>query len=179
MSQEVTKLELGCGPNPTPGYFHTDITEFDCVDLVAAPWDIDLPDNSLEEVIALGVMEHLTYEQCEKCLVNVSRMLKPGGKFYFDVPDIRVWCKYVVDHFEGKETPFPIHHLLSTLYGWQRWPGDEHQSGWYTELLEEYLEKTGFEKREYGVEYFLNAGHKRNRFFKSHDAHLYCVAEKS
>jgi len=172
------KLEIGSGRRPTPGYIHNDMNAFPGIDIVGNPWEIDLPDSHLEEAIALGVMEHLTYEQFDKCLANMRRMLRPGGRFYFDVPDIVVWCRYVVDHFDGKATPFTIEHIFSTLYGWQRWPGDEHKSGWCEERLEQALDKAKFTKREYGVQHLTDKGFMRNRFARPHDAHIYCVAIK-
>src|SRR5712691_1198496 len=121
----LRKLELGCGHRPTPGYIHNDLNAFEGVDIVGAPWEIELPGGSLDEVLALGVVEHLTYAQVTQSFKNVHRMLAPGGAFLFDVPDIPVWCRYVADHFAGQPAPFTLEHLFSTLYGWQRWPGDE------------------------------------------------------
>ncbi len=172
------KLEIGSGQRPTPGYLHNDINAFPDIDIVGNPWDIDLPDGSLEEVIALAVMEHLTYDQFDHTMSNVFRMLNPGGKFFFDVPDIVVWCRYVVDYFDGKEIPFTIEHVFSTLYGWQRWPGDEHKSGWYTPRLEQAVSKAGFTQLEFGVHHLREKSFSRNRFDRPHDAHFYCVATK-
>ena len=172
----LKKLELGCGQRPTPGYIHNDLNAFEGVDVVGNPWEIDLPDQSLEEVIALGNIEHLTYSQVDAAFSNIYRMLKPGGLFLFDVPDIPVWCQYVVDHFAGKETPFTIDHVFATLYGWQRWPGDEHKSGWYASNLDEAIKKAGFSTVSYGVEHFLSRGLERNRMNRPADAHIYCAA---
>lgn len=168
------KIELGCGVNQTPGYLHNDINPFDGVDIVGNPWEIDLPDHSMNEVIALGLMEHLTYQQFSLTLDKVRRLLEPGGLFLFDVPDIPVWCRYVVDHFEGKEIPFSIDHVFCTLYGWQRWPGDEHKSGWYREKLDQALNQAGFTEVEYGLQPFQERGIVRRRMSRPHDAHLYC-----
>ena len=173
---DLSKLEIGCGQRPTPGYIHNDLNAFQGVDIVGSPWEIDLADNSLEEVIALGLMEHLTYDQVHGTLVNVRRMLKVGGVFLFDVPDISVWCGYVVDHFAGKQIPVTIEHAMSTIYGWQRWPGDEHKSGWYRALLDQTLEKAGFTSYTYDVEAFLARGLERNRMKRDWDVHLYCIA---
>lgn len=172
------KLEIGSGKRPSDGYISSDINAFDGIDIAAAPWDINFPDNSLTEIIALGVVEHFTYEQVNKCLSNVYRMLQNDGKFYFDVPDITIWCKYVVDYFEGKEIPFEIHHVFATLYGWQRWTGDEHKSGWHQKLLEETLKNSGFINQQYGVDLFLNKGISRNRMHRPQDAHIYCMVTK-
>lgn len=174
----MKKLEIGCGQRPTPGYIHNDINEFEGVDVVSVPWEIDIPDGSLDEVLALGSIEHMTYEQVGLTFANVHRMLATGGIFLFDVPDIPVWCRYVVDHFEGRPAPFDIEHLMSTLYGWQRWPGDEHKSGWWRERLEQALQKAGFQRLDFGVEQFVDRGHRRNRFERPHDAHIYVCAHK-
>jgi predicted SAM-dependent methyltransferase len=178
MDLSLRKLEIGCGHRPTPGYVHNDLNPFDGVDIVGNPWEIDLSDGSLDEIIALGLMEHLTNDQFERTLVNAYRMLAPNGVFLFDVPDIPIWCKYVVDHFEGREIPFSIEHVFNTLYGWQRWPGDEHKSGWYKEKLDAALKRSGFRIFEYGVEEFTNRGLTRNRMLRPHDAHLYCLARR-
>ena len=70
------KLEIGCGERPTPGYIHNDINAFPDVELVCNPWEIDLDGESLDEALALGVVEHLTYEQVEMTVTNVQRMLR-------------------------------------------------------------------------------------------------------
>jgi predicted SAM-dependent methyltransferase len=174
----IHKLEIGCGQRPTPGYIHNDLNDFPGVELVCSPWEIDLGADSLDEAMALGVIEHLTYAQVDKTFANVHRMLRAGGLFYFDVPDLPVWCRYAVDHFDGKPTPFPVHHILSTLYGWQRWPGDEHKSGWYMEKLVAALNTAGFRSLAFGVERFRAHGIDRNRMKNPADAHIYCVASK-
>lgn len=178
MERTPRKLELGCGERPTPGFITNDINAFPGVDIVGNPWEIDLPDASLDEVIALGLMEHLLYADFDKTLQNVRRMLAPDGVFLFDVPDIPVWCKYVVDHFEGREIPFTIEHCFSTLYGWQRWPGDDHSSGWYRERLEDALTRAGFGKVDYDLKAFLSRGLERRRMTRPADAHFYVVATK-
>lgn len=172
------KLEIGSGRRPTPGYLHNDLNAFEGIDLVGNPWEIELEPGSLTEVLALGVMEHLTYNQVRKTLRRIHAALAPGGEFIFDVPDLPVWCRYAVDYFDGRPTPFPIEHILATLYGWQRWPGDEHKSGWYQELLEEELSSAGFLRCRYGVQEILERGFARNRMTRPTDAHIYCIAYK-
>lgn len=172
------KLEIGSGQRPTLGYLHNDVNAFEGIEIVGNPWEIELESSSLREILALGVVEHLTYEQVRETFANVYRMLSPGGLFLFDVPDIPIWCQYVCDFFAGREIPFEIDHVFATLYGWQRWPGDEHKSGWYKSKLETYLLDAGFTSWSFGVEEMLNRGHSRNRMARPHDAHLYVAVTK-
>jgi hypothetical protein len=83
LKEKPPRLEIGAGQRPTPGYISNDINAFDGIDIVANPWEICFPDNSLEEVIALGVIEHLTYEQVDLCFANVRRILRGGGALCF------------------------------------------------------------------------------------------------
>jgi predicted SAM-dependent methyltransferase len=174
----TTKLELGSGQRPTPGYLHNDRNAFEDIDFVCSPWEIDLPPSSLTEILSLGMIEHLSYAEARLTFEKAYELLVPEGEFLFDVPDLPVWCRYVADHFDGKPTPFPIEHLLSTLYGWQRWPGDEHRSGWYAQKLHAELTDVGFREIEYGVEIFTSRGHVRTRMGRPADAHIYVLARK-
>jgi len=174
----AVKLEIGSGKTPTEGYLHNDINNFDGIDYVCDPWDIPLPANSLDEIIALGVMEHFRYLDFKKVLDKCFNLLKPSGVFVFDVPDLVVWCKYLVDIQLGEKCPFDEDHVLSTLYGWQRWPGDEHKSGWTKNRLETALITCGYSSIEFGVEQFTSRGLVRRRMGRPEDAHFYCAALK-
>ena len=54
-------------------------------------WDIfNLPvsDNSVDEVRADCLFEHLTFKEEKKAFHEVKRVLKPGGTFNLSVPDL-------------------------------------------------------------------------------------------
>lgn len=156
----------------------SDVNAFDGIDLICSPEQIQLPGSSLTEVLALGVMEHLTFRQVDLTLTNCHRMLKSGGLLLFDVPDLYEWCKMYVKSMHDIEVPFSREHILSTLYGWGRWPGDEHKSGWSKESITKALNYSGFYNLEFGVHVMTDRGHKRNRFDRPEDAHIYVAALK-
>lgn len=166
------RLELGAGQRPTPGYLHNDVNSFPGIDHVGPAWTIPVADNSCEEVLALGVIEHLTFAEVRATFATVHRILEPGGVFLFDVPDLEVWCRYLAD---GTDL-FEPEHVLATLYGWQRWPGDEHKSGWTCGMLDGEL--GAFAKVTFGVDGFLTRGHTRRRMTRDGDAHIYVTAVK-
>jgi predicted SAM-dependent methyltransferase len=169
------KLELGSGHRPTPGYEHNDLYAWDHIEHVGAPWLLELPDASLDEVLALAFVEHMTYDQARDLFRNVLRMLQPDAAFYFDVPDYPVWARYYVDLMGGYDAPLSLDHVRRTLFGWQRWPGDEHLYGWDTDLLLEVLHDTGYSRVMFGVDPFKERAH-RQRFHRPEDAHLYVCA---
>ncbi len=172
------KLELGAGHRPTRGYEHNDLHPFDHIEHPGVPWLIDLPDRSLEEVLALAFIEHLTYSQAMDTFRNVHRMLHHAGLFFFDVPEYPIWCQYYLDNLNNRSCPLPQEHVLKTLFGWQRWPGDEHKWGWDRKSLTAALTEVGFNVVSLDdVQPFAERAY-RNRFHNSADAHLYVIATK-
>jgi predicted SAM-dependent methyltransferase len=182
MTERLTKLELGAGERPTPGYLHQDVTQQPGVELdfTCMPWEIDLPLGCLTEVIALGQMEHLRFAEVHKTLAHLYTLLAPGGVMVFDVPDMRVWSEYLfnVTHGKSAQNPFTDEHVWSTMYGWQRWPGDEHKSGWTQESLVAAVEAAGFTAKVSEPDIFRSRGLDRRRFGRPEDAHIYMLATK-
>jgi len=171
------KLELGCGERPTEGYLHQDIIELPGMDYSCQPWEIALLENSLTEVIAIGVMEHLRFNEFHLTLKHMFKLLMPGGVFLFDIPDLRVWSGYLYDYLNNRPVPFTKEHIYANFYGWQRWVGDEHKSTWTKEDVYDELISIGFAVGE-GLESIKERGIIRNRFFRKEDAHIYIRAIK-
>lgn len=170
------KLELGAGHRPTRGYDHNDLYPFDHIEHVGHPALLDLPDQSLFEVLALGFVEHLRLDEARDVFRNVRRMLTRGGVFLFDVPDYPVWASYYVTAMSGGDTPVGLDHIRKTLFGWQRWPGDEHLYGWDATLLRGVLKDCGFKAVLIDALPLFQDRVWRARFDRPEDAHLYVAA---
>ena len=166
-------IEFGSGDRPTPGFLSSDINPDKNVDFLGNPWELNIDDACVSRFLALGVMEHFTYSQFRKTLSFVYGKLKTGGDFYFDVPDLTIWCEYYLKAINDEEVPFTIEHIHSTLYGWQRWSGDEHKSGWSNKTLNYELKLNPWKKIEFGVDLFLKEGYIRRRMTREFDAHIY------
>lgn len=79
-------LELGCGPNKTPGRIGIDRIDLPGVDIVA---DIDeglgfLPDASVDAIYSESFFEHVS--NLEALVREVARVLKPDGYNWLFVP---------------------------------------------------------------------------------------------
>ena len=177
-----TKLELGCGSSPIEGYLHQDVTRQPNIELdyICDPHEIPINENSLDEVIAIGVMEHLRFEEVEKTLNHMCRILKPNGYFLFDVPDMRVWSEYLynVTHNKAHLNEFSSDHIWKTIYGHQRWLGDEHKSGWTHDDILYIGKRTGFSNIIIDKKVYIDAGIFRNRMKNDKNAHLYIKMTK-
>ena len=177
------KLELGSGERPTEGYLHQDVIQLGVtLDYICNPWELPIKDNSLTEVIAIAVMEHLRINEFRDTLKYIYKLLKPKGVFYFDVPDIKIWSKYLflVTNApileKSKEVPYSKVDVYKTIWGWQRWEGDEHKSAWIVEDIYWELERAGFKASD-GLADIKERVH-RDRFYRPENAHIYIKAVK-
>lgn len=174
------KLELGAGYRGTRGYTHQDAYPFDGIDITCKPWELPYGDGELDEVLALAFIEHLTYGEAFDTFREVHRVLRPGGELVFDVPDYPVWAQMYCHLLAGGMAEATLEHCRQTLFGWQRWPGDEHKSGWDLNYLDKALVEAGFFQVSCSPsgEGFLERGLYRRRFAQPWNAHLYVVATK-
>lgn len=177
------KLELGCGNRPTSGYLHQDIIQLETpLDFCCEAWRVPLHEGSLDEVIAIAVMEHLRFDEFERTLLHIHRLLKVGGVFYFDVPDLFVWSKYLYlvlsdPKLENSpEVPYTKKDIIKTMWGWQRWDGDEHKLMWTREDVVLICQETGFLVSD-GFEDIKQRVY-RDRFSHPENAHIFIKAIK-
>jgi len=177
------KIELGSGERPTDGYLHQDIIQLSTkLDFLCPAWELPCEADSVDEVLAIAVMENLRIEDFRKTLKKVYEILRPGGLFLFDVPDIVVWSYYlfmVTNHPEFENSysvPYSKTDIYKTIVGWNRWPGDEHKSLWtggdvYYELASVgFIVGNGFNDIKQRVH--------RDRFDRPENAHIYIIALK-
>jgi len=79
------RIDLGCGENKPEGYIGIDVQGYPWVDIIHdLNKGIPLPDNCADEIRAYHVLEHL--ENDEFIMKEIWRVLKPGGRFIFEVP---------------------------------------------------------------------------------------------
>lgn len=134
------KLHLGCGPDYKEGYVNIDLDEFpNCkVDRkfnLEEP--LDYPDNSVEEISAYHLFEHLRFSKIEAVINSWYRVLAPGGKLIMEMPDF--------DQVLEKAVQNPNDNVaLASIFGSQDREGQYHHWGWNKTRLKFMLEGVGF-----------------------------------
>jgi SAM-dependent methyltransferase len=94
---DIERLELGSGTSPTPGFTHLDINpNAPDVDIVGTAWPLELPDQSVGEIRAVDVLEHLSYWDTPAILADWFRVLRPDGRIYIQVPDAETIMEWFV-----------------------------------------------------------------------------------
>ena len=139
------KLHIG-GKQIKDGWKILNIQKNDGVDFVGSISDLSqFDDNSIEEIYASHVVEHVDQKNIKKTLEGIYRVLKNDGKFYISVPDLDVLCRIFIDNKAPAKVKF---HVMRIMFGGQTDEFDYHYFGWNYEFLNSYLIEAGFKKNE-------------------------------
>lgn len=158
------KLNLGCGDTPLQGYVNVDqsfIGDEEVQEDVIAFMQYQTEANSISEIRADHLCEHLPFDMEEKFFYQAFRVLEPGGILHVLVPDLDEICHlfYMArdnkfqwykpgadDHYFGgkydKSRKWSF--LVATLFGHQDGTGQFHHNGYTHAKLEDIAGLTGF-----------------------------------
>ena len=85
----AAKLNMGCGPNLQEGWINADIENYGDISIDARK-TLPFPDASFCCVFAEHFIEHLTKSEAIHFLSECLRVLVPGGRVRFTLPDLSV-----------------------------------------------------------------------------------------
>ena len=135
------KLHIG-GWVAKKGWKILNIQKKDNVDFVGDITNLSqFKDNSIDEIYASHVFEHVRYIDAKGTLLGIHRVLASGGKFYISVPDMEVLFRQFLE--KKNETKNKI-HIIRMIFGGQKDENDFHYFGWDFELLSGLLKNVGF-----------------------------------
>lgn len=134
----IDKLELGSGYNPTPGFTHLDMNPDTKPDIVGSAWPLQLADQSVGEIKAVDVLEHLSYMDSAAILADWFRVLAPGGKLFVQVPDADTIMHWYVEQPQRLVERLPEYLPQTPLAGatWRLFGG--HRDGVYAKPTDDY-----------------------------------------
>jgi len=156
------KLHIGCGSNVLEGYLNVD--KFVKASGVEN-WDIlDLPieENSVDEILAEHLAEHLTFQEESRFFKEMYRVLEPGGQLRLEVPDIE-WVLRAfleakdefkdfyqvgaIDHYFGNGLAIDNRWSLLTtaIWGNQNGEGQFHKNGYTVKKFQAIANLIGFQ----------------------------------
>jgi GT2 family glycosyltransferase len=142
------KLNVGSGGINYDGYISVD--KYDPrahLHMDACHLDSIFNENSIEEILASHLFEHISPYDAVRTLSSWLKILKPGGKLIMELPNFEELCK---DFLKANKSE--RYGLLNAIYGTVNtkdslYPEEitsPHLWGWYPEMLGDHLVWAGF-----------------------------------
>lgn len=142
-------LNLGSGDSKIPGFISVDLYDSQA-DVQADICDLPFPDQSVSEIVAYQVVEHIPYQKSVKMFAEMYRVLKPGGKATLETPDVDVICRKILE--EGIKDKW-MYSLVGEYYrpwdkdryeDWENVAAAIHRNPWNEQRVREICEPIGF-----------------------------------
>jgi predicted SAM-dependent methyltransferase len=130
---QALKLNIGNGPVQIPGYVGIDKKDGGSAVPLRFNDGSVVPDNSVEDIRASHILEHLSFREVPKALEEWRRVLKPGGRMRIAVPD----AKKIAQHMAEDQS------WAYELMGGQTDEDDFHKSAYDESRLAGYLHQAG------------------------------------
>ena len=88
-SENVRRLNWGCGGWVEPGWINSDIKDLPGVDITCDIREgLPLPDGSIDYIVSIHSLPELAYGDLIPALKELRRVLKPGGVLRLGLPDL-------------------------------------------------------------------------------------------
>ncbi|GAI82017.1 unnamed protein product [marine sediment metagenome] len=129
--QDEGWVNIDCRPECEPDLVH---------DLV---YPLPYEDNSVDEILAKDILEHLSWRKVPDVLKDWLRVLKPGGEIYIQTPDLAMIAHYILI---GKLWTWK--QISYWIYGEQNVKENGHMSGFTTPTLARLITEVGFRIKE-------------------------------
>lgn len=130
----MLKLNLGCGDKPLEGYDNIDIRNLPGV-IQGDVRNLAYAENSVDEILAVDVLEHVGHNETVGTLVHWLSKLKPGGKLLIQAPCLPIICAYLL----SSNDPEVIKNGIRLLYGNQDYADNTHRTAVHPVLLRDIL----------------------------------------
>jgi len=102
-----------------------------------------------KEIHMIHCLEHINRNERQRVVKELHRVLAPGGTAYVEVPDFRQTVHLLNKAFEQDDAK-SAHIWTTSIYGKQRFPGDQHCWGFTRHTLEELFVEAGFKSYQIG-----------------------------
>lgn len=143
------RLNLGAGDSNIEGFTSVDLYD-EKADVRADICELPFEDNSVDEIVAYQVVEHVPYQKSSQMFSEMYRVLKPGATAWIETPDITVVCRAILR--EGLQDKW-IFNLVGEYYrpwdkdryeDWENVAAAIHRNPWTLERMKRVCEPIGF-----------------------------------
>lgn len=149
-ARPAIRLNLGCGDKILPGYINVDVAASRAGKTPDVLCDLSknlcFADDSVEEVLAVHIVEHFWRWEVEATLKAWARVLAPGGRMVIECPNLISACKQVLHDPVSATRPDQAGRMsMWVLYGDPAWkdPLMCHRWAYTPESLGELMQKAG------------------------------------
>lgn len=145
----MVRLNLGSGDSKLEGFISVDLYD-ETADVRADICELPFGDNSVDEIVAYQVIEHLEYNKSQQMFDEMYRVLKPGGTAIVETPDIAVVARKILE--EGLTDKW-LYNLVGEYYrpwdkdryeDWEHNAASIHRNPWTMERLTKFAFVAGF-----------------------------------
>lgn len=133
------RINVGCGGTKKKGYINID-KYVSNVDIQCDAMQLSLNDNSVDEIYASHLLEHLNKADVDKVLREFNRVLKYDGVLKVIVPDFESCVSDWLKAPEEERWEF----LHDRIFGCQEHDGEIHRTGFTKDRLRKVLDRNGF-----------------------------------
>lgn len=143
------KLDMGSAQDKLQGYLSVDKYHPNA-DIKEDIFDMNLTDETVDEIRASHLLEHLPYHRVPDLLKKWNKALKKDGKLVMEMPDLEQLCKHFAEADDQERFTLSL-----CIYGAaitnptpeQLKTGAEspHRWGYYPKIIEVLLKESGFE----------------------------------
>ena len=153
-------VELGAGRRKRAGFIGVDVNPKHA-NVVADALSLPFRTATVHELVAIDVLEHISYRDTDQALNEWARVLMHGGSLYVQVPDAEeIMVRYCRAEAEQLRTPAGLPDSLLAGVTWRLlgghadglfvdegddWRWNAHYSLWSRRELGAALERAGFD----------------------------------
>lgn len=154
------KLNLGSGQRLKKGFINVDIIpeseikakgKYVYGDVHALPFE----DDSADYIEMYTVIEHIPYREVVDVLKEIRRVMKKGAKLVMVTDDfdgiVRDWMDMRIQRIRSGFNLDAYVNVMETVYGSQRYSGDEHRCCMTPDFLNWALVQAGFSEGQFTI----------------------------
>jgi len=132
-------LNLGCGNEVREGYINVDIRCLPGVDVVADVSNLPFRDNSINEIRAVDIYEHISHLKSQELLSHWVSKLRDKGRLFIQTPCINK----IVEYFSSIKDLGMVETVIACIFGGQSYLENYHKTICYPGLMDYYLREAG------------------------------------